>query len=152
MRVLPSPAPCLQVGPRAGVHDVTDTSSPPAVPGPIILVVDDNAINQKVAVGLLKRLGYQAEVADSGARALQALEHRPYALVLMDCQMPGMDGLEVTRLLRSREPAGTRVPVVAVTGRTEAEDRRRSLEAGMDDYITKPIMIDELRAVLARWL
>jgi CheY-like chemotaxis protein len=131
---------------------VTETDPRPAAPGATILVVEDNVINQKVAVGLLKRLGYQAEVADGGPRALQALERKPYALVLMDCQMPGMDGLEVTRLLRSREPAGTRVPVIAVTGRTEPEDRRRCLEAGMDDYITKPIMIDELRAVLARWL
>jgi CheY-like chemotaxis protein len=66
--------------------------------------------------------------------------------------MPGMDGLEATRLLRSREPEGTHVPVVAVTGRTEAEDRRRCLDAGMDDYLTKPIMVDELRTLLARWL
>ncbi|HWN68147.1 MAG TPA: response regulator [Haliangium sp.] len=131
---------------------MADTSPPQAASGAVILVVEDNVINQKVAVGLLKRLGYQAEIAESGARALQALEQRPYALVLMDCQMPVMDGLEVTRLLRSREPVGAHVPVIAVTGRTEAEDRRRCLEAGMDDYITKPIMLDELRAVLARWL
>jgi CheY-like chemotaxis protein len=128
---------------------VTDTSPPPA-PGVIILVVEDNVINQKVAVGLLKRLGYQAEIADSGARALQALERRPYSLVLMDCQMPGMDGMEVTRLLRSREPAGTRVPVIAVTGRTAPEDRRRCLEAGMDDYITKPIRVDRLVEALVQ--
>lgn len=127
-------------------------TSPAPVPGVMILVVEDNVINQKVAVGLLKRLGYQAEVADSGARALQALERRAYSLVLMDCQMPGMDGMETTRVLRSREPAGTRVPVIAVTGRTEPEDRQRCLDAGMDDYISKPIMIDELRTVLARWL
>jgi CheY-like chemotaxis protein len=126
-------------------------TSPQAARG-VILVVEDNVINQKVAVGLLKRLGYQAEIADSGPKALEALERKPYALVLMDCQMPGMDGLEATRLLRSREPGGTRVPVVAVTGRTEAEDRRRCLAAGMDDYHTKPIMLDELRAVLERWL
>lgn len=129
---------------------MADTSPPTA--GGMILVVDDNIINQKVAVGLLKRLGYQAEVTDSGPAALQALAQKQYALVLMDCQMPGMDGLEATRLLRSREPEGTRVPVVAVTGRTEAEDRRRCLDAGMDDYLTKPIMVDELRTVLARWL
>jgi CheY-like chemotaxis protein len=129
---------------------MADTSPPPA--DGMILVVDDNIINQKVAVGLLKRLGYQAEVADSGPDALQVLAQRQYVLVLMDCQMPGMDGMEATRLLRSREPEGTHVPVVAVTGRTEAEDRRRCLDAGMDDYLTKPIMVDELRTLLARWL
>lgn len=117
-----------------------------------ILVVDDNAINQKVAVGLLRRLGYQSEVVDSGAAALAALEQKRYALVLMDCLMPVMDGFETTRELRRREPEGTRVPVIAVTGKTGEEDRRRCLEAGMDDYLTKPIMLDELRTVLARWL
>jgi two-component system sensor histidine kinase/response regulator len=139
-----------RAGPRGEARAVVETSPPQTAR--VILVVEDNVINQKVAVGLLKRLGHQAEVADSGPAALEALTQKQYALVLMDCQMPGMDGLETTRRLRSREPEGTRVPVVAVTGRTEAEDKRRCLEAGMDDYLSKPIMIDELGAVLARWL
>jgi two-component system, sensor histidine kinase and response regulator len=124
----------------------------PGAQSAVILVVEDNVINQKVAVGLLKRLGYQSEVAESGAKALDAVGQRQYALVLMDCQMPDMDGLETTRRLRSREPAGTHIPIVAMTGMVGADDLRRCLEAGMDDYLTKPILIDQLRAVLARWL
>lgn len=136
---------------------MADTTTDPGatVPGEqsaVILVVEDNVINQKVAVGLLKRLGYQSEVAESGAKALDVLAQRQYSMVLMDCQMPDMDGLETTRRLRSREPAGTHIPIVAMTGMVGADDLRRCLEAGMDDYLTKPILIDQLRAVLARWL
>jgi two-component system sensor histidine kinase/response regulator len=139
-------------GSPEGARDVAELTRDQPAHGAVILVVEDNVINQKVAVGLLKRLGYHAEVADSGAKALHALESTTYALVLMDCQMPGMDGLEATRLLRRREPAGTHVPVIAMTGHAADEDRQRCLDAGMDDYLTKPIMIDELRSVLARWL
>jgi CheY-like chemotaxis protein len=131
---------------------VADTTTDPGAQGPLILVVEDNVIKQKVAVGLLKRLGYHAEVADSGAKALDAVAQRKYALVLMDCQMPEMDGLETTRRLRSRESAGTHIPIVAMTGMVGNDDLKRCLEAGMDDYLTKPILIDQLRTVLARWL
>lgn len=117
-----------------------------------ILVVDDNVINQKVAVGLLKRLGYHADVASSGQEALCALEQARYGLVLMDCQMPGMDGLDTTRALRTREAEGRHTPVVAMTGRVTNEDRARCLASGMDDYISKPILVEDLRRVLERWL
>ncbi len=131
---------------------MADTTTDPGVQSAVILVVEDNVINQKVAVGLLRRLGYAAEVAESGAKALDAIGKRQYSLVLMDCQMPEMDGLETTRRLRSREPEGTHIPIVAMTGMVGTDDLRRCLESGMDDYLTKPILIDQLRAVLARWL
>lgn len=131
---------------------MADTTTDAATQGALILVVEDNVINQKVAVGLLKRLGYRADIAESGAKALDAVAQQQYALVLMDCQMPEMDGLETTRRLRGREPAGTHIPIVAMTGMVGDDDLRRCLEAGMDDYLTKPILIDQLRTVLARWL
>lgn len=131
---------------------MADTTTDPGAQSAVILVVEDNVINQKVAVGLLRRLGYVAEVAESGAKALDAIGKRQYSLVLMDCQMPEMDGLEATRRLRSREPEGTHIPIVAMTGMVGPDDLRRCLESGMDDYLTKPILIDQLRAVLARWL
>ena len=118
-----------------------------------ILVVEDNVINQKVAVKLLQRGGYRCEVACDGREALAALESRPFDLVLMDCQMPVMDGLEATRAIRERRlgPNG-HVPIVAMTANALKEDRQRCLAAGMDDYLSKPIDPKELLAVIERQL
>ncbi len=117
-----------------------------------LLIVEDNAINQAVAKGMVARLGYDCDVAGNGIEALQALERRQYDAVLMDCQMPEMDGFEATAEIR-RGPAATRsVPIVAMTASALIEDRDRCLDAGMDDYLAKPIKGGDLQLVLSRLL
>jgi CheY-like chemotaxis protein len=114
-----------------------------------ILLAEDNLVNQKLALRLLERMGYGADVATNGLEAIAALERSPYDLVLMDIQMPELDGLEATRRIRERWPAeGLRI--AAMTANAMAEDRAACLAAGMDDYIAKPIRIDELAATLTR--
>jgi CheY-like chemotaxis protein len=116
-----------------------------------VLVVEDNSVNQRVAARLLKKLGYACEVASSGQDALKALDGARFDLVLMDCQMPGMDGFECTGHIRAREATGgRRLAIVAMTANAMVGDRERCLEAGMDDYITKPIDLPELAAILER--
>ncbi|HJW44779.1 MAG TPA: ATP-binding protein [Geothrix sp.] len=140
---------------------VSDLPSPQAeaeevlgrVPGHLrVLVVEDNAINQKVVTRMLEKLGHRADVAGNGLEALAALTERPYDLVLMDCQMPEMDGFEATQ--RLRDPAvgvlDPRVRVVALTANAMAGDRERCLAAGMDDYLPKPVQMQALAAVLAK--
>jgi len=118
-----------------------------------ILIVEDNAVNQRVAVALLARAGYATEVAFNGREALAAIARIPFDLVLMDCQMPVMDGLEATRQLRQRETrTGEHLPVIAMTANAMEGDRERCLAAGMDDYVAKPILGKELYAKVARWL
>jgi signal transduction histidine kinase/DNA-binding response OmpR family regulator len=118
-----------------------------------VLVVEDSIINQQVALGLLRKLGYQAEAVDGGAAALAALERRTYAAVLMDCQMPDLDGYQTTLELRRREVGGdlARTPVIALTANALQGDRERCLAAGMDDYLSKPLRIEALAANLAAW-
>lgn len=117
-----------------------------------VLIVEDNPVNQLVAAEMVKRLGLHADVAGDGAEALEALERLPYDLVLMDCQMPVMDGFEATRRLRQRQAEGLRLPVIAMTANAIRGDRERCLDAGMDDYLPKPVRISELKAMLRRWL
>lgn len=111
-----------------------------------ILMAEDNAVNQKVILQMLKKLGYRADVAADGIEALKALEIRPYDLVLMDIQMPEMDGIEATKDIRQRWPNGPMI--VALTAYALEGDRERCLEAGMDGYIAKPVKMDDLRAAL----
>jgi signal transduction histidine kinase/CheY-like chemotaxis protein/HPt (histidine-containing phosphotransfer) domain-containing protein len=117
-----------------------------------ILVVEDNFINQQVACGWLEHLGYRAEVASNGLQALQALEKSVYAAVLMDCQMPYMDGFQTTAAIREREGSGHHTPVIGMTADAMRGDRERCLSAGMDDYVPKPVRVEELAAALRRWL
>jgi two-component system sensor histidine kinase/response regulator len=119
-----------------------------------ILLAEDNAVNQQVALKTLEQLGYHADIAADGLQAVRALQERTYDLVLMDVQMPEMDGLEATRQIRSSQ-SGVRnpsVPIVALTAHAMAGDRLACLAAGMDDYLAKPIKRDELMDVLNRWL
>ncbi len=118
-----------------------------------ILLAEDNPVNQKVAVKILEKLGYRADVVVDGFKALEALETRSYDLVLMDVQMPGMDGLEATRRIRASESkvVDPRVPIVALTAHAMAGDRQECLNAGMDEYLSKPIKPAELAEVLAKW-
>jgi PAS domain S-box-containing protein len=111
-----------------------------------ILLAEDNAINQMVAIQMLKRLGYSADVAGNGLEVLQAIERQPYDVVLMDVQMPEMDGLVAAQEIRKLWPKGPRI--IAITAYALKGDRERCLAAGMDDYISKPIVIEELRRVL----
>lgn len=117
-----------------------------------VLIVEDNPVNQLVAAEMVKKLGLHADVAGDGAEALEALERLPYDLVLMDCQMPVMDGFEATRRLRQRQAEGIRLPVIAMTANAISGDRERCLDAGMDDYLPKPVRVSELKAMLRRWL
>ena len=114
-----------------------------------ILLAEDNPVNRKLALRLLERMGYAADVALNGREALEAAEGGAYDLVLMDVQMPEMDGLEATRQIRARRPDG--MPrIVAMTANALSEDREACLAAGMDDYMSKPIRVDELAAALQR--
>ncbi len=120
-----------------------------------ILLAEDNITNQQVAVGLLGKLGLHVDAVANGAEAIQALETIPYDLVLMDVQMPVMDGLEATRMIRSGIQLASSVPVIpiiAMTANTRQSDRARCLEAGMNDYVNKPVEINTLAEVLDKWL
>jgi CheY-like chemotaxis protein/HPt (histidine-containing phosphotransfer) domain-containing protein len=115
-----------------------------------ILVVEDNVVNQQLALLLLRKLGYRADVAADGLEALQALKREPYDVVLMDVQMPTMDGLEATRRIHQRWPEGRRPHIIAATASAMQEEREACLAAGMDDYLSKPIRMEELAAALSR--
>jgi len=134
---------------KASKNSVPEKTTP-AVRHPLrILLAEDNAVNQKVALKMLKKIGYRADLAANGLEVLQALERLPYDVVLMDVQMPEMDGLEATRRIRELWPTGG-PKVVAITAYAMEGDRERCLGAGMDDYISKPVQIQELAGALVR--
>jgi CheY-like chemotaxis protein len=114
-----------------------------------ILLAEDNAVNQKLAVRLLQRMGYDPTVAGDGHAAIAALDRDDFDVVLMDVQMPELDGLDATRQIRARWPDRP-LRIVAMTANAMAEDRDACLAAGMDDYVSKPIRVDELVAALER--
>jgi two-component system sensor histidine kinase/response regulator len=116
-----------------------------------VLVVEDNPINQEVMTEILRELGYDADIADNGQRALELLEQRAYPLILMDCQMPVLDGYQTTAEIRQREGGERRVPIIACTAHALAEERAKVLAAGMDDYVSKPVSQQALADALERW-
>jgi signal transduction histidine kinase/CheY-like chemotaxis protein/HPt (histidine-containing phosphotransfer) domain-containing protein len=117
-----------------------------------LLLVEDNVMNQKVAVYQLNAMGYAVDIASNGAEALEKLARRAYALILMDCQMPVLDGYETTRRIRRLQGELAHTPIVAMTANAMAGDREQCLEAGMDDYLTKPLLRSQLAAMLEHYL
>jgi CheY-like chemotaxis protein/HPt (histidine-containing phosphotransfer) domain-containing protein len=123
-----------------------------------LLLCDDNAINQKVALRLLQQMGYKPEIAANGHEALAAIEKQPFDIVFMDVQMPDLDGLETTRIIRERQRDPSRFPnytspliIVAMTANAMPGDRERCLKAGMDDYLAKPVRPEDVRKIIERW-
>jgi CheY-like chemotaxis protein len=117
-----------------------------------ILIAEDNLINQKLVLQLLKRQGHQVDVAANGEEAVELFRRSPYPLVLMDAQMPEMDGYEATRAIRSLECDGQRAIIIALTANVMSGDRDRCLEAGMDDYLPKPIQAHEFYDSINAWI
>ncbi len=122
-----------------------------AGPAPCVLVVDDNALNRKVVVAMLERLGYRHQEAGDGIEAVEACSRNAFDAVLMDCHMPQMDGFAATAWIRQREGTSRRTPIIALTASTAPGDRQRCLAAGMDDYLGKPARLRVLGATLAKW-
>jgi CheY-like chemotaxis protein len=115
-----------------------------------ILLVEDNPVNQKVALRYLERMGYHAHTANNGVEGVQAMRDRNFHLVFMDVQMPEMDGLEATRQIRTHIPTERQPVIIALTANAMQGDRERCLDSGMNDYITKPVKIDELQSAIVR--
>jgi two-component system, sensor histidine kinase and response regulator len=144
------------------ITDAPDLESQPVInpdsydaleDGKLLLVVEDNLINQKVTILQLKKLGYAAHTVDNGKEAVEAISHLPYALILMDCQMPVMDGFEATHAIRKIDQISSRhTPIIAMTANAMKGDRERCLKAGMDDYLSKPVDPDTLLEKLRYWV
>ncbi len=146
-----APAPLAEMGGMVGGS--WSSQFLPTGPKRHLLLAEDNAINQKVASQVLQRLGYTLDVVTNGMQAVEAAASGLYDLVLMDCQMPEMDGFEATQMIRAKEQlTGNRLPVLAMTANALLGDRERCLQAGMDDYIAKPIDAIRLAELLDRWL
>jgi len=128
-----------------------------AAPGALVcqgrvLLVEDNIVNQKLAAHLLRKFGCNVDVAANGVEAVKMWKALAYDAIFMDCQMPEMDGYEATAEIRKAEPDEARIPIVAMTANAMTGDRERCLTAGMDDYLSKPISVVALRAVIAKWM
>jgi len=115
-----------------------------------ILLAEDNLVNQKVTLKMLKKIGHTADAVANGIEALEAMERQKYDIILMDVQMPEMDGLEAARQIRARWPAKDQPKIIALTAYALSGVREQCLEAGMDDYIAKPVKIDELASAIGK--
>jgi PAS domain S-box-containing protein len=126
--------------------------APDAGASALVLVAEDNAINQLLTRKLLEKLGYRTDQVVNGKQAVEASARTHYAAILMDCQMPEMDGYEATAAIRRREAGGPHLPIIALTAHAMTGDREKALRAGMDDYVSKPMSLDLLKCVLQRWI
>lgn len=135
----------------ASLAKLASAVAPAPSPCGKVLVAEDNAVNQKLARKLLEKLGYESDVVENGELALEALKRGGYSAVLMDCQMPVLDGYQATERIRKIKGPAAAVPVIALTASALKGDRERCLGAGMSDYITKPLRTDDLRLALERW-
>jgi CheY-like chemotaxis protein len=141
----PAPAAPMPASPVAG-------SVATAAQGARVLVAEDNVVNQRLVKHMLEKLGCRIDLASNGREAVQMAAQTAYDIVFMDCFMPELDGYGATAQLRENEEDGRHLPNVALTANAMAEDRARCLAAGMDDYLSKPVRQEEIRAMLARWL
>ncbi|MDH3970105.1 MAG: response regulator, partial [Rhodospirillales bacterium] len=155
MRILNLPGSCAPAPPQLPAEDPPAASPAPSALKARVLLAEDNPVNQEVAREYLDDLGCRVEIVETGAAAVEAFGRTDCDLILMDCQMPEMDGFEATRLIREEERrAGARehMTIIAVTAYTTPGERQRCLDAGMDDYLAKPFDQEELRVMLRRWL
>ncbi|MGB9377887.1 MAG: response regulator [Mycobacteriales bacterium] len=158
MQVLPTVVPTRRGGPPAQARVPAPRAAVESIPAPTapllrghLLVVEDNAVNQLVAQAMLTRLGYGSDVVPDGVAALAAMEATEYTAVLMDCHMPVMDGYATAAEIRLREGTSRHTPIIAMTAGAIADERQRCLDAGMDDYISKPVKTSDLDAVISKW-
>jgi len=149
------PAPGEKMAAEASVRDRTSATAPPLksqVASQKILVADDNMVNRRVATKMLSKLGYESDIATTGKEALDAVIAGDYAVVLMDCEMPVMDGFEATAAIRGLDGPERHIPIIAMTANAMAGERERTLAAGMSDYVSKPVKPPVLKAALERWI
>ena len=140
---------CKESQAARGLNNVSENT----VEKKLVLLVEDNTINQKVARAMLEKMGYSIDIAFNGAEAVEALQRKNYGLVLMDLQMPVMDGYEATKAIRnSGKVLNSKIPIIAMTANATKEDRQQCLEAGMDDYVPKPVERKVMMNMLQRWL
>jgi len=144
----------MEYRPAAGGAQPGKTFHPPAGRKARVLVAEDNFTNQRVALGILRKLGIHADAVANGKEAIKTLESISYDMVLMDVQMPDMDGLEATRQIRSPQSQvrNPKIPIIAMTAYAMVGDREKCLEAGMNDYVSKPISLRSLAAAVEKWL
>jgi two-component system sensor histidine kinase/response regulator len=116
-----------------------------------VLLVEDNAINQRVAAALLRKLGARVDIAGNGREALEMVARFPFDFILMDCQMPEMDGFEATREIRNLPAPSCKVPIIALTAGAMEADRQKCISCGMNDYLAKPVVPEALRGMLEAW-
>ena len=140
----------LQSGPRHSLH--SDETEDLGQEEKRVLVVDDNEVNQFVAQRMLEQLGFLVDLAANGEQAIDASERKGYAAILIDSQMPGMSGNEATRAIRTREGDDRRTPIIALTAKVMAHDQKRAFDAGVDDFLSKPVFIEDIAAALQRVL
>ena len=142
----------VEAAPALGVVGVRDASGHLTDAAPLVLVADDSPVNQLLAARLLDQCGYRSDVVADGHAVITAIARTTYAAILMDCQMPELDGYEATAEIRRREQGRDHLPIIAMTANSMAGDREKCLAAGMDDYVSKPLRPDLLRSALSRCL